>query len=279
MARDRAVYKMFKALKNRQEEVVGNDQISDFLQDGENCCIVQFVKLSYKSYKLSEHTITFIIGFLAMSFGWAAVSGIYLLRYPIDRVYYALSVTVVVILVYWLRSALLNKYEISELYNYKYIEFVFIFRTLQKWKRRTKLKNGLSSTKNEKEYDLLGSTMKYHRRVYTIAHRNYFFRKAFGIMVAMPWELAIDKAIEEDIDHSIEIMLRFVIAICATIMFSYWGFKFIEIEQEAEPHSITRASSKHLQQNYVKLKRMKTIVVGLKQYSKKELPETTHSLT
>merc|ERR1712228_87410 len=179
-----------------------------------------------------------------MGTGFAATAGVKLLSSMSQRVYYSLSLTFIVILLYWIRSALLQQ-------------------TLKKWKTRTKAKTVWEdSAVSEHECDLIGSSKKYHRRVYTISHRNYFFRKAFGIMIALPWEMTLDGYMEElELKQSMAITVRVGSAMIASFILSYFGFKLIEIEQATEAHSTTGETNRCLQQNYKEIKKMKTNVV------------------
>ena len=61
-----------------------------------------------------------------------------------------------------------------------------------------------------------------------------------------------EKRFEDHPKH--EIMIRVLIAIGATIIFSYIGTKFIEIEEEAHKDSTTYVTHKVIKGNYLKLK-------------------------
>ena len=73
------LYAMFKGLHHHSRNPHGNDRelkIGDFVVN-KNCCIAGCIKFSYKSYKLSEHIITFMTAFMGWGYGWAMVSCMY----------------------------------------------------------------------------------------------------------------------------------------------------------------------------------------------------------
>eukprot|EP01084_Bolivina_argentea_P147506 258061_1 len=89
MKRDRALYKMCRRHQVRME---GHGLIW--------ACI----RCSYQWHKFSEHVITFIIGFLGWSYGWALASGVYWFETVEDRFKYSLCSTAGAIVLYYIRS-------------------------------------------------------------------------------------------------------------------------------------------------------------------------------
>ena len=102
MTRDKILHQMFIQLQNRS--LNSNDNVNMKIGDltiNENCCISGCIKFSYKSYRLSQHTIVFIIGFLGWAFAWAATSGMYATNQLMTRFYFSLTLTGLGTFVFW----------------------------------------------------------------------------------------------------------------------------------------------------------------------------------
>eukprot|EP01084_Bolivina_argentea_P082020 148523_1 len=232
MVRDRAIYKVFKTLKNSYRQSHMNISISNMLNIDENCCIGCCIKFSYKSYKLTENFIIFIIGFLGISFGWIVVSDGYFLDNVFDRFINAAVVTFGGIFFYFLRVT--------------YLKF-----KLEKWKEMTR-QNRIEN--DESKIDLFETKTRYHRMIYFISHSNYFVRKAYGLIFAMPWELTLDMIIENNFNYdSTKYVLRISITIAVTIILSYCAFQFMD-KHKHQKESTSYIAQRFVRGNYMKIK-------------------------
>eukprot|EP01084_Bolivina_argentea_P214674 364428_1 len=274
MKRDRVAYKMFESMKNRRiclnSKDLNDENKTDLLlkivSNTENVLIGCCIKFSYKFYKLTEHIIQFITGCLGWSFGFALVSGIDIRNTILYKFYYSLIVTI----------------------------FGFIFLSIRSHRQRKKLLSWRKETLNkindlnaktdknktdkiaideenifvenrmnknvDNEIDIFNAKAIYHQKLYQISHLNFFFRKAYGLMVALPWKITIGMWLDSSFkNESVELVVRFIIAIFATIIFGYTGLKFIEIEQESRCHSTSYATNSFLKGNYMQLKRFSAV--------------------
>merc|ERR1712087_819407 len=99
-----------------------------------------------------------------------------------------------------------------------------------------------------------------HRMLYSMSNMHFFTLKYYGIIVAMPWELCYELAMEETVDDAEnEILIRFGVAIGATVVLSCCGLQFVEVLEEARQHSIAHGVLKVLKHNYRKVKKLKQI--------------------
>ena len=253
MRRDRILYKMFVQLQNRSENsnVDLKMKIGEYTID-ENCCIAGCIKFSYKSYKLTEHIISFGIGFLGWSFGWATASALYATDEIMIRFYYSLVATGFGILFYFYRSRRLKKkYE-----NWKRLAREHRMEQQQQQQQMENEENNEEKSNIEHEYDMITMKANHHQKLYVISNVNLFFRKAYGLMVALPWELTFELGMEKSMENvTHEVLTRVAVSIVATIVFSYCGIQFINIQSDVHHHSTSHATSKLLKGNYMKLKK------------------------
>ena len=117
------------------------------------------------------------------------------------------------------------------------------------------IEHSIGSTK-EFEYDMFTMNAKHHRRLYEISNVNYFFRKAYGLMVALPWELTFEVAIEESLeDNAHKLTTIFLVSLFATIILSYCGIQFLKIQSGLHHHSTSHGTEQLLKGNFRKLKK------------------------
>eukprot|EP01083_Nonionella_stella_P167116 560860_1 len=247
MRRDRVLYHMLQTLEDSTENI---QCITQDLQIDENLVIAGCIKFSLKWHKLSQHITTFFVGFLGYGFGWAIVYRIYLLDTVQSRWTYSLVITGIFIVVYFIRSALLKR-------RYDRWE-----KSVQQSMEEQHDRHVLGEEMKDKddivhEMDMFEMKAKHHRKLYSISNKNFFFRKAYGLAIALPWEVTFDLVIEHMVhDMTMEnaVFVRFGIAIGATIVFGYCGVQFIDIHSKVQQHSTSYATEQLLKGNYMKMK-------------------------
>merc|ERR1712228_949636 len=93
-----------------------------------------------------------------------------------------------------------------------------------------------------------------------ISNSNHFCRRAYDLMVALPWKLTITQLLAQSSNNEIvTLLLSFALAIFASVILGHTGIKFIEIEQETRAHSTLHSTNTILRGNYMQIERISVI--------------------
>ena len=229
MIRDRSVYRAILHLKYHKNEksLYGIDRLPD---DTNNCCKRILIMCSLTSYNRTEYIITFINGALGWSFGWSVISYILTIETIEERVIYSSIFSVTGILLYWIRVTMLHN-------------------RLQKWLSIHGTLNKLDNC------SLIDIQSKHHHSIYFMSHSNYFWRKSFALILAIPWQTTAFLFIQMNFPPTTKrLYIKLSIAIAATIGFCYAGLKFIKIERRFEMASNCYVTSMFIRGHHSKLK-------------------------
>ncbi len=235
MKRDRVAYKMFESLQNRRVSLTNIKSETDIytltkvVVTTENCLMGCCIKLSYKFYKFTEHVISFVTGCLGWAFGFALVSAIDINNTALYAFYYSLISTLLGIIFLAIRS----QRQRHKLLSWRK-------ETVKKINHSESMRNVIINSEEEKEnelnietdhdnifdaenrmnknkditadIDIFHAKSIYHQKLYSISHLNFFFRKAYGLMVALPWKLTIGLLLDNSLPNdTVELLVRFIV--------------------------------------------------------------------
>ena len=130
------------------------------------------------------------------------------------------------------------------------------------WLRVTLLHNRLKkwltihgSVNSMKDYSLNDIPSKYHHYIYFLSHSNYFWRKSFALILAIPWQTTAFLFIQLKFAPSNErLYIKLSIAAGATIGFCYAGLKFIGIERKFQKFTNSFITTSFIRGHHSKLK-------------------------
>merc|ERR1712013_178590 len=175
------------------------------------------VECSVRFFAESAFCAAFTVTFMGWAFGWATVSGMYSAHRVSVASLYAALCTALAVFLYFIRSrAHIRKYEKWKIQN-------------GDGEERALLEN---ENENFESSNVFAVGEETHRALRALANWNLFFRKGFGFMIALPWEILLDLAMER-----YAVYVRFLIAIAATAVLSDLGLRFVEIEEEMHAHN------------------------------------------
>lgn len=245
MKRDRAAHNIFETMKNKQMKLPSEktDHLTKIESKIGICCIGICTKLLHRFYKLTEHTISFMIGSLGWSFGFAMVSEINIIQSVLHRLYFSICMTAFGMIVLSIRS----RRQKNALQKWKTAEFENSEKRIE------------SDESDDNEENICGNVSF---KLYKLSHMNYFFRKAYGLMVALPWQLTITQLLATSSnDQSVRLALSFLLAICASVLLGWTGIKFIEIEQHTRADSTLHCTNAIIREKYMQMKSVQLSVI------------------